>query len=470
MLLPACGEERLIFLLIFLLMISLITGAVPASTCGSETAIGNHQFSELRTGVRINMEPVVLKRDQHPISRKNIGKNALKVLYRLKKNGFMAYLVGGTVRDLLLGRNPKDFDITTDARPRQIKRMFRNCVLIGRRFRLAHIRFYNEIIEVSTFRRNADTGNDRAENAKLITHDNIYGTPEEDAHRRDFTINGLFYNIDDFSVIDYVNGLEDLEKGKVCSIGEPEVRFIEDPVRMIRAVRVAGRLDFEIEQATLKAILKLKSNIQKASTARLLEEIAVLFRWNSAVSSLELMRKTGLSGELLPELDEICELIEKNGLDPKRCFWNYISVLDELPLHWKESQTFIFAVLLMPLIKLKIDTTIPKVTQQRIKELAEKIVFDFHERRGLPKKVRDGIIDVILAQTKLYRIFEKKFNPRSVMKRAYFEDALRLFEVFVRGDDKGWSFLRRWNALVKQRSKRSKQSRRRRLSKKKSRR
>src|ERR1044071_2007293 len=211
-------------------------------------------------------EPVIVPRAEHPISRRDIDADALKVLYRLHEAGNIAYLVGGSVRDLLLSRRPKDFDIGTSAHPYQIKKLFRNCWIIGRRFRLAHVRFGQNVIEVATFRRQVEAGEEivqdgvpapdptTPEGEHLIHRDNTFGTPEEDAFRRDFTINALFYDIANFSVIDYVGGLEDLRAGIVRSIGDPDVRVREDTVRMLRAIGIAARLDFTIEPTLLTAI------------------------------------------------------------------------------------------------------------------------------------------------------------------------------------------------------------------------
>ena len=194
-------------------------------------------------------KPTILSRNQHSISRKQIDADCLKVLYRLSRHGFKAYLVGGSVRDLLLGRQPKDFDIGTDATPSQIRKLFRNCFLVGRRFRLAHIRFSgNKLIEVATFRRQPEE-DELPDNHDDHSHfvQNVFGSPAEDAFRRDFTINALFYDIADFSVIDYVGGLQDLEQKRIRVIGDPLVRFVEDPVRMLRALEFAARLDFQLD-------------------------------------------------------------------------------------------------------------------------------------------------------------------------------------------------------------------------------
>jgi len=304
--------------------------------------------------------PTIIPRSEHTISRKWISRNAVHVLYRLREQGYDAYLVGGGVRDLLLGREPKDFDIATDARPNEVKKVFRNCRLIGRRFRLAHVHFANEIIEVATFRSSIAEEPEPAASALdqfslpgfeaasvpgvpvapglaalegvapvnggapsatgnvtkpkpprmlkteggMILRDNVFGTPEEDALRRDFTVNALFYNIADFSVIDYVNGMEDLRKGMIRLIGDPATRFTEDPVRMVRAVRFAAMLGFEIEENTYRALLELKDKVALASPARMYEEILKLFLLGEGEKTYQLLRKTGLFSEIFPRLNE----------------------------------------------------------------------------------------------------------------------------------------------------------------------
>jgi poly(A) polymerase len=262
------------------------------------------------------MQPRIIPRDQHGISRKLISSNALRTLYRLHENRFIAYLVGGCVRDLLMGRTPKDFDIATDAVPGQIKRLFRNCRLIGRRFRLAHLHFQDEILEVSTFRATAPPENPETEEAAndgrpprhlkdeagMVLRDNVFGTPEEDALRRDFTINALAYNIADFTVIDYTNGLSDLRQRLIRPIGDPAVRFTEDPVRMIRAVRFAASHDLTIEPATWETICELSSTITRAAPARLYEEMLKIFLLGSARPVFTLMERSGLLAALFPGL------------------------------------------------------------------------------------------------------------------------------------------------------------------------
>ncbi len=248
----------------------------------------------------------IIPRSKHGISRSNISEQALKVLYRLSKAGYEAYLVGGGVRDLLLGREPKDFDIATDASPEEVKRLFRNCRLIGRRFRLAHVHFGREIIEVATFRGLAEESedNDKSVSANgIVLRDNVYGTLEEDAWRRDFTVNALYYNIKDFSVVDYTGGMADLKAGRMRMIGNPAERFREDPVRMLRAVRFAAKLGFRIDSQSEKAIRELGYLLEEAAPARLFDESLKLLFTGSGVGTYELLRHTRLFGHLYPETE-----------------------------------------------------------------------------------------------------------------------------------------------------------------------
>ncbi|GFO67678.1 poly(A) polymerase I [Geomonas limicola] len=295
---------------------------------------------------------LVIPRAEHSISRSLLSPNGVKVLYKLRDHGYTAYLVGGGVRDLLLGREPKDFDVATDATPTQLKKLFRNCRLIGRRFRLAHLHFQDEIIEVATFRAGADGSAAEAPDAVenelpersvvpeapsdatldpalddlgtrhgrdgrhllsgprmlksedgMVLRDNIFGTPEEDAVRRDFTVNALFYNIVDFSIIDHVGGIEDLKHGLIRTIGDPLVRFTEDPVRMIRAVRFAAMLGFNIESQTEAAMCELCGTINKATPPRLYEEVLKLLMMGAGERTYQMLRHYGLFEPLFPHFD-----------------------------------------------------------------------------------------------------------------------------------------------------------------------
>jgi poly(A) polymerase len=302
------------------------------------------------------VEPTVVARSEHSISRRDIDPDALKVLYRLHEHGHTAYLVGGSVRDLLLGRRPKDFDIGTSAHPHQVKKLFRNCWIIGRRFRLAHVKFGPKTIEVATFRRQVDPSelpadpaeSDRAVEAspesaitddapfeaqvqaegthlahvrahdRLIHRDNTFGTAEEDAFRRDFTINALFYDIATFSIIDYVGGLKDLEHRVIRSIGDPGVRFLEDPVRMLRAVVFAARLDFSIDEPILEAMDVHGHELARAAPARLMEEYFKILRSGFAENSFQLLKDTQLMRAITPELD-----------DAGQPLWDFVGRLDQ---------------------------------------------------------------------------------------------------------------------------------------------
>jgi len=225
-----------------------------------------------------------------------VSDNALKVLYRLKKAGFEAYLVGGCVRDLLLGREPKDFDVVTNAHPEQIRGVFRNCRLIGRRFRLAHVHFGQEIIEVATFRalQGEESHDERVLENGRILRDNVYGTIEEDAFRRDFSVNALYYNISDFSVVDFVGGMDDHRACMLRLIGDPEQRYREDPVRMLRAVRFAVKLGFSIHPESAQPIHRLGKLLHEIPAARLFDEIMKLMFSGYAVQTFEQLRHYGL--------------------------------------------------------------------------------------------------------------------------------------------------------------------------------
>jgi poly(A) polymerase len=252
--------------------------------------------------------PRILPRAEHPISRGYIDPDALRVLYRLHRAGYKAYLVGGSVRDLMTGRTPKDFDVGTDARPQDVRRLFRNSRVIGRRFRLVHVYFERgKVVEVSTFRKTPDAiqgeqGQEGDEDL-LIRSDNTFGTPEEDALRRDFTINGLFYDIATYAVLDYVGGVDDLEGRVVRTIGDPLIRFREDPVRMLRACEFAARLGFTMERGLVAALDELRREVTKSAAPRVTEELLDPLRRGWGHDTYRLWSETGLLGVLLPEVD-----------------------------------------------------------------------------------------------------------------------------------------------------------------------
>lgn len=249
--------------------------------------------------------PQIIPRSEHNISRADISRYALKVLYRLKDAGYQAFLVGGSVRDLLLGRHPKDFDVATDAHPEDVRALFGNSRLIGRRFRLAHVRFGGEIIEVATFRglgteeAASEHREVSAETGRLI-RDNVYGSIEEDVWRRDFTANALYYNIADFSIWDFTGGVADVQARRLRVIGDPEARFREDPVRMLRAARFAAKLGFELDPASARVIPQLAQLIDGVPPARLFDEFMKLFQSGHALQSYRQLRQYGLFEHLFP--------------------------------------------------------------------------------------------------------------------------------------------------------------------------
>ena len=259
--------------------------------------------------------PTITSRADHLISRTLIDADALKVLYRLRKFNYTAYLVGGGVRDLLLERRPKDFDIGTSAHPHEVKRIFRNCWIIGRRFRLAHVKFGQKTIEVATFRKKVPIDHplptsdsttateDGTRHHRAIRRDNTFGTPEEDAFRRDFTINALFYDISTFAVIDYVGGMEDLRRRLIRCIGDPDERFVEDPVRMLRAIAFTTRLDFRMDTPVRDSISRNHTEIEHASPARLIEELYKLLRSGVSTKTFKELSKSGLLQHIAPEVE-----------------------------------------------------------------------------------------------------------------------------------------------------------------------
>ena len=269
--------------------------------------MNNNDLQQRGHRVYPNLALNIITRQEHSVSRQLISENALKVLYRLHGAGYEAYLVGGGVRDLMLGGTPKDFDVATNATPEQIRQLFRNCRLIGRRFRLAHIMFGRDIIEVATFR-----GHHQEQNAQLsvqsdqgmLLRDNVYGTKDEDAERRDFTINAMYYNIADYSIHDYAGGVEDLEDRLVRLIGDPETRYREDPVRMLRAIRFAVKLDFDIEEDTAEPIERLAYLLSDIPAARLYEESLKMLQSGYGLETYHLMREYNVFEQLFPVISE----------------------------------------------------------------------------------------------------------------------------------------------------------------------
>ena len=388
---------------------------------------------------------VVIDRSDHPISRRRIPENVLKVLYRLHRSGYRAYLCGGSVRDLLMSGTPKDFDLATDAHPAEIRRLFRNSRIIGRRFRLVHIIFQDMLVEVATFRREPERADDAAE--LLITDDNTFGSPLQDARRRDFTINALFYNIADFSVIDYVGGLEDLEAKRVRVIGDPDVRFREDPVRMMRAIEFASRLDFEIEPATYGAILRHKNEILKASAPRVSEEILELLRRGWSRGAIRLMVSTGLLDPLVPEVYKAI------AGDRAPYFWKMLEVLDRtVQAGRKISDPVLLSVLFLPWILQELERE--EARRESRMKIGEVILFireliqPMCTRMALAAGTRHQIETAL---DTLWRLLEPPADRRAQFKFVYrdpFNDALALLELYALSSGKYVDVFRQWQQFA----------------------
>lgn len=351
----------------------------------------------------------VIPRDRHTISRKDISENALKVLYRLNKAGYEAWLVGGGVRDLLLGQKPKDFDVTTNATPEQVRKLFRNCRLVGRRFRLAHVMFGPEIIEVATFRGHHEAQTDRQLSQRgqngMLLRDNIFGSIEEDAQRRDFTINSLYYSSADFTVRDYVGGLRDLQEKRIRLIGDPETRYREDPVRMLRAVRFAAKLGMTISPETGDPIPRLANLLNDVPAARLFEESLKLLQAGHGYETYRLLREYQLFQPLFPS---ITRYFTESGDSPmERIIAQVLKNTDNRILNGKRvNPAFLFAAMLWyPLLEMA-----QKLTQESglayydAFALAMNEVLDEACRSiAIPKRITSLIRDIWQLQLRLSR-------------------------------------------------------------------
>jgi len=386
------------------------------------------------------VEPRIIPREAHPISRRDIDADALKVLYRLRQFHHTAYLVGGGVRDLLLSRRPKDFDVGTSAHPYQVKKLFRNCWIIGRRFRLAHVKFGQKVIEVATFRRQVEAGEEvvqdgvpapdptTPEGEHLIHHDNTFGTPEEDAFRRDFTINALFYDIATFSIIDYVSGLDDLRAGIVRSIGDPDVRLREDPVRMIRAIALASRLDFRIEDRLLEAIRANRHEITKSSPPRLLDEYYKILRAGASEKTFRALADVGLLEPISTELH--------HGADES--LWRSLAELDAYRGRFQSAPDTLTNPVLLGALLVPLGLSL---FRRRAEDRGEEVngnVWGEPERRRAPTP-RLGALPIarrdferlqqLLGLQHRLSDLSGSHRSRSAMHRSVFREALTWFEI-----------------------------------------
>ncbi len=399
-------------------------------------------------------EPMIVPRAEHPISRRDIDSDALKVLYRLHESGAAAYLVGGSVRDLLLSRRPKDFDIGTSAHPYQVKKLFRNCWIIGRRFRLAHVRFGLKTIEVATFRKHIPAGSESEPAAPVAhvapiapvahgDHDNTFGTPEEDAFRRDFTINALFYDISTFSIIDYVGGLRDLKDGLIRCIGDPNERFQEDPVRMLRAIVMASRLDFRLDRPIVDAIAKHRGLMATASAARLIEEYYKILRSGYAEITFRGLAEHRLLDPVTPEIQRGAK---------HQALWDSLAALDGYRRKFESAPatlrnpvllgTLLLPLGLMPRPERRHFDPEPEPEPSLSAGLSAGALAKAAKYRRPPKEpiLKIGMLPIARGDTERLRqilslqgrIADLEMSPRAkraLMHRGPFEDALTWFEI-----------------------------------------
>jgi poly(A) polymerase len=394
--------------------------------------------------------PRITPRAKHPISRQMIDEEALKVLYRLHHHGYLAYLVGGSVRDLLLGKVPKDFDVATNAHPHEITSLFKNSRIIGRRFRLAHVFFKgNKIVEVSTFRSRSEFEEVETEGGEIIRKDS-FGTPEEDALRRDITINGLFYNIADFSLIDYVGGMADLERGIIRTIGDPGERFQQDPVRMIRVIRHSARTGFPIDDATYEAIVRHRDEIRKCSPSRIRDEFLRDLREGAARSSLQGMLETGLLLSLFPEFQRAFGDRSSSRERNKQFFLTLFGLVDQLiKRDGSFPEAVLFALLLFPLIQ-AITPEHPYLgDRERHLYLAQTIrwaIFQLLVPFSFPKATKEMAYQILMTRSSLERAIQKGGVPRRLRMKRYFKEAVLLYGIIAEAKGERVSFVLRRTA------------------------
>ena len=379
----------------------------------------------------------IIARDGHSISRKDIAPNALKVLYRLTNAGYHAYIVGGGIRDLMLQKKPKDFDVATDAAPEEVKNLFRNGRIIGRRFKIVHVRFGKEIIEVTTFRadharRNEISNNPARRQIKgldsahsesgLILRDNVYGNIDEDAMRRDFTVNALYYTTDGFRVLDFCSGIEDLKAKKIRIIGNPVERYKEDPVRMLRAIRFSAKLNFTIEENTQKPIDELSYLLDSISSARLFDETLKLMTGGYAEKTFEMLRQFQLGTYLFaPTLEA---LSESDGSPANLVFLALKNTDDRLANGKSVTPAFLFASLLWPVLKLHLakSKNLGLPPQKAFQQAAQSAISEQLHYTAIPKRFTLATREIWELQEKLKvrtkRNVDKVFN-NSRFRAAY---------------------------------------------------
>ncbi len=379
---------------------------------------------------------------EHDLDFDAINEDAIKVLRRLNRHDFQAYLVGGCVRDLLVGQRPKDFDIATSATPRQIKSLFRNSRLIGRRFRLVHVHFGAHIIEVATFRKNAEAAGD--DDDPMIRSDNVFGTAAEDAQRRDFTINGLYFDIEKREVIDFVGGMPDVKRKCIEIIGDPVTRLREDPVRMLRAAKFAGRLDFDLAADLYDAITEVRQDLTKSAAPRLFEELLRLLGGGGSLGAFEVLFDTQLLEVYLPEVsafldaDNVVEGLQHRG---EQRFWNSMKSLDRacksgVPVDSAVKLGVLFCHLFDHI--LHHNGAPPQdepPSHYDIGVMVEKVFDPVALRMQIPKKDLYRLKQIIIAMRRLLskKSRSRKPSPNQFVRKEYFPDALRLFDIYSQG-------------------------------------
>ena len=378
--------------------------------------------------------PRIIAREHHTISRQQIDPDALKVMNRLRQYSHTAYLVGGGVRDLLLKRTPKDFDIGTSAHPNEVKKIFRNCWVVGRRFRLAHVKFGRKTIEVATFRQQGLANSETASDSRLrspIARDNTFGSPEEDAFRRDFTINGLFYDVGTLTVIDYVGGTVDLQNRLIRCIGDPNERFVEDPVRMLRAVLFAERLSFRLDTPIRKAIDRHHQKISQAAPARLLEELYKILRSGVARKILRSLSRKKLLQHIAPEIE----------LGQSAALWRSLDRLDAFRRGSSSSSVELGTPVLLGSVVVPITETNTR-RRRSIEDTGPAAI----KLGQLPIARRDieRLSRIVALQVKLIDATLPPRSIRGVLARHYFRDALNWFTIHRNEPD----VVKRWTTLA----------------------
>jgi len=379
------------------------------------------------------MKPVIIPRPEHPISRKMMSEEVLKVLYRLHRHGFISYLVGGSVRDLLLGRIPKDFDVATNAHPHEINSLFKNSRIIGRRFRLVQVFFKGgKIIEVSTFRSRSEFEEIKAEDGEII-HPDSFGTPEEDALRRDITINGLFYNIADFSLIDYVGGMNDLKAQIIRAIGDANERFRQDPVRMIRVIRHAARTGFLIESQTYQAILRHREEIRKCSPSRLRDEFLREIKEGVAKPSLNLMLQTGLLLSLFPDLERVFGERNPRKNRDEQFFLSLFRLADHLAkMDRLVPESILLALFLTPYLRV-VTPQHPFLRERErfgyLTQIIRLAMSQIFTPFSIPRGSKEMAAQILIAQSMLRKGIERGVIHKRLRMKRYFREAVLLFGI-----------------------------------------